>query len=312
MGLNYDEHHHGHENLKGKKLGISILLNLLITIAQVIGGIISGSLSLLSDALHNFSDVISLIISYIADLLTQKQYTPRQTFGYKRAEILAAMINATTLLVIAVMLVKEAISRLQQPVTIDSLWVILLAALSIFVNGGSVLLLKRDAAENMNIKSAYLHLFTDMMTSVAVLLGGIGMQYFKMFWVDSVLSILISVYLVYSSWGLLLQTLRILMQFTPPEIDCHAIEQKVLHSIPSIKNLHHMHVWQLNDKEIHFEAHLDFHDDRKLSETTVIIEELSHLLREQFNITHTVLQQEFDTDDAKDIIVDESKATCSK
>lgn len=305
MGHQHD-HHHDHGNLKGKKLGFSILLNLLITVAQVIGGLVSGSLSLLSDALHNFSDVISLLISYIADLLTKKESTPQQTFGYKRAEILAAMVNAATLLVIAGMIAKEAISRLQQPETINSLWVIILAALSILVNGGSVLLLKREAAENMNIKSAYLHLFTDMLTSVAVLLGGVGMQYFKMFWIDSVLSILISVYLVYSSWGLLLQTLRVLMQFTPPEVDCHAIEREIK-AFPEIENVHHIHVWQLNDKEIHFEAHLDFQEDLKLSQTVPVLNTFCQILREKFGITHTVLQQEFGVDDAKEMIVDERK-----
>ncbi len=126
--MGHHHQHHDHGDLKGKKLGISIILNLLITIAQIIGGLISGSLALLSDALHNFSDVISLVISYIADRLTQKQSTPQQTFGYKRAEILAAMINAATLLVIAVLLVKEAVIRLQQPEPVDSLWVIVLAA----------------------------------------------------------------------------------------------------------------------------------------------------------------------------------------
>ena len=190
MNNNHTEHAHG--DLKGKKLGISILLNITITIAQVVGGFISGSLSLLSDAMHNFSDVISLIISYIADKLTKKKYTLQQTFGYKRAEIIAAFINTVILLVIAVILAEEAISRFKQPVVIETLWVVALAILSIFVNGGSVLLLKKDASENMNIKSAYLHLFSDMITSFAVLLGGIAMWYFNIFWIDSALSILIA------------------------------------------------------------------------------------------------------------------------
>ena len=233
-------HHHDHGDLKGKKLGVSILLNVLITVAQVIGGLISGSLSLLSDALHNFSDVLSLIISYIADLLTKRRSTVRETFGYRRAEILAAMINAATLLGIAVLLVKEAVLRLQHPEPVESVWVIALAGLSILVNGGSVLLLKHEAEDNMNIRSAYLHLFTDMLTSVAVLIGGVGMHFYNLFWIDSVLSILISIYLVYSSWGLFLQTLRVLMQFTPPNVDCHAINEAI-RDFPSIKNIHHIH-----------------------------------------------------------------------
>ena len=303
MGNN---HHacHEHGDLSGKKLGVSVILNIIIALAQVIGGFISGSLSLLSDALHNFSDVISLIISYIANRLAKKEYTPKQTFGYKRAEIIAALINASTLLVIAVMLAQEAISRFNNPVVIESSWVIALATLSIFVNGGSVLLLKHDAAENMNIKSAYLHLFSDMITSIAVLLGGIAMYFFKIFWIDSILSILIVAYLVYLSWGLLMQTLRILMQFTPPEIDLKAIENEILR-FPSIENIHHVHVWQLSDKEIHLEAHIDFSRDLKLSKATEITRQVVKLLKDKFEITHAILQPEIGSDDSKQIIVDD-------
>jgi len=303
MNNNHIEHAHG--DLKGKKLGISILLNITITIAQVVGGCISGSLSLLSDAMHNFSDVISLIISYIADKLTKKKYTLQQTFGYKRAEIIAAFINTAILLVIAVILAEEAISRFKQPVVIESLWVIALAILSILVNGGSVLLLKKDASENMNIKSAYLHLFSDMITSFAVLLGGIAMYYFNMFWIDSALSILIAAYLVYSSCGLLRRTLGVLMQFAPPGTDLRAIENEILR-FPTIENIHHVHVWQLNDKEIHFEAHIDFNEDIKLSKVAEIMGQVRQLLRDKFKINHAILQPEIGSDDSNQFIVDES------
>jgi len=302
MNNNHTEHAHG--DLKGKKLGISILLNITITIAQVVGGFISGSLSLLSDAMHNFSDVISLIISYIADKLTKKKYTLQQTFGYKRAEIIAAFINTAILLVIAVILAEEAISRFKQPVVIESLWVIALAILSILVNGGSVLLLKKDASENMNIKSAYLHLFSDMITSFAVLLGGIAMYYFNIFWIDSALSILIAAYLVYSSCGLLRRTLGVLMQFAPPGTDLRAIENEILR-FPTIENIHHVHVWQLNDKEIHFEAHIDFNEDIKLSKVAEIMGQVRQLLRDKFKINHAILQPEIGSDDSSQFIVDE-------
>jgi cobalt-zinc-cadmium efflux system protein len=301
-----NNHHtyHDYGDLSVKKLGFSIILNIIITIAQVIGGFISGSLSLLSDALHNFSDVISLIISYIANRLAKKKYTLKQTFGYKRAEVVAALINASTLLVVAVMLAQEAISRFNKPIAIESSWVIALATLSILVNGGCVLLLKHDASENMNIRSAYLHLFSDMITSIAVLLGGIVMYYFKIFWVDSILSILIVVYLVYLSWGLLMQTLRILMQFTPPDIDLKAIENEIL-NFPAIENIHHVHVWQLSDKEIHLEAHIDFSRDLKLSKATEITRQMVKLLKDKFGIAHAILQPEIGSDDSKQIIVDD-------
>jgi len=301
MGHNHD---HNHGDLKGKKLGFSILLNILITIAQVIGGLISGSLSLLSDALHNFSDVIALIISYIADKLTQKEFTQEQTFGYKRAEVIAALINAASLIAIALILAKEAITRFHEPVEIESFLVIALAAFSILVNGGSVLLLKKDSEENMNMKSAYLHLLSDMISSVAVLAGGIGMYYLQIFWIDSVLSIMIAVYLVYSSFGLLVKTLRVLMHFVPSDLDLMAIKDDIL-QIPSIENIHHIHAWQLNDKEVHFEAHIDFKEDLCLSKVCEITDQIKNLLKDKFQIEHIVLQSEFGVVDTKHLVVDE-------
>ena len=301
MGHNHD---HDHGSLKGTRLGISILLNIFITAAQVIGGLASGSLSLLSDALHNFSDVIALLISYVADRLTRKKFTPRQTFGYKRAEVIAALVNAASLIAIAILLAKEAVIRFREPVEIGSFWVIALAACSVLVNGGSVLLLKKDSENNMNMRSAYLHLFSDMITSVAVLAGGFGMHYFKIYWIDSLLSIFISIYLVYSSFGLLVGTLRVLLQFTPESIDLSALKDAIVEN-PAVDNIHHMHVWQLNDKEIHLEAHIDFKEDLLLSQVCEINARIREMLREKFEITHIVLQSEYGVKDTKHLVVDE-------
>lgn len=298
--------HHHHPDLKGKKLMLSILLNTAITLLQVVGGIISGSLSLISDALHNLSDVISLILSYIANRLTQKKYTNETTFGYKRAEIMAAFINAVILIGVALFLVKEAFERLYEPVVIDSIWVIALALLGIAVNGGSVLLLRKEAKDNMNIQAASLHLFFDMITSVAVLLGGVAIYTMQVYWVDSVLSVIIAIYLVYSSLGLVVRTLKILMQFAPQGVDLHEMEEQI-RELPAIANIHHVHLWQLNDREIHLEAHIDFEDDLKLSEVCKHIRKVENILRAEFKIHHVTLQAEYGCTDNKDLVVDERK-----
>ena len=161
-------HTHHSEDRKGRNLFIAIFLNILITVSQVIGGVISGSLSLLSDALHNFSDVLSLIVSYIANRYAKTKASFDKTFGYKRAEIIAAFINAVSLIIVALYLIYEAILRFIYPQEIESSLVIWLALLGILANGFSVLLLRKDSRENMNMRSAYLHLFTDMSASVAV------------------------------------------------------------------------------------------------------------------------------------------------
>ena len=298
-------HHHSHQHgqLSGNRLLFSIVLNIIITASQIIGGIISGSLALISDAVHNLSDVISLIISYAANLLSnKKKQTLHQTFGFKRAEIIAAFINSSTLIVIAVFLAIEAIKRLNETREIESNLVIWLAFIAILGNGLSVLLLKKDANHNLNMKSAYLHLITDMLTSIAVLVGGLLMKYYEIFWLDAILTLLISIYLLYMSWNIFIDSLKILMLFAPKHLEIEAIQKEII-SVPEIENIHHVHIWQLNDHDVHFEAHIEFNKDIKLSDFDQICSKVELILFEKFHINHSNLQPEFERDDHKDFII---------
>ncbi|MRT94673.1 cation diffusion facilitator family transporter [Ancylomarina sp. 16SWW S1-10-2] len=295
-------HKHDHGNLKGRNLGIAILLNIGITVAQLIGGFISGSLALMSDALHNFSDVLSLILSWFASKLSKKNQTSAQTYGYKRAEILAALINAVSLIVIAFFLLKEAIFRFSEPIEVQSGLVMMLGGLSIVLNGLSVLLVQKDAKENMNMRAAYLHLFTDMISSVAVVLGGLAMYLWDVAWVDPVLSIGIALYLVYSSWGLIKESVRILMQFAPSKINLEDINRE-LQNIPEVTNIHHVHVWQLDDKQINLEAHISFKKDLSLSQVDEILHHIKHVLDDKFDINHVTLQPEINGSCGDDSLV---------
>ncbi|MCZ6595558.1 MAG: cation diffusion facilitator family transporter [Bacteroidetes bacterium] len=298
----HSHQNHGHHDLDGRNLLISIILNIVITISQVIGGIISGSLSLLSDALHNFSDVLSLIVSYIANKYSKKQASLNRTFGYKRSEIIAAFINAATLMIVAVYLVYEAIIRFFNPKEIESGLVIWLALLGIIANGFSVLLLRKSARDNMNMRSAYLHLITDMSASIAVLVGGLLMKYFGWFWVDSVLTILIAAYLIFMGYGLLKKSFKVLMLFSPDDINLEKLRDAIS-QYSEIKNVHHIHIWQLNEKETHMEAHIDFYDDILLSQFDVILDKIEKQLYIDFGINHVNIQPEYQKDDPKDIIV---------
>ncbi len=294
-------HIHKHE-VKGKNLIYSILLNILITVAQLAGGIISGSLALISDALHNFSDVLSLGFSLFANKLSRKKASINQTFGYKRAELIAAFINAITLVVVALILTYGAIERLFNPHPIESGLVIWLAILGIAVNGFSVLLLQNDAKHNINMKSAYLHLLTDMMASVAVLIGGLLMKFYGWYWVDSVMTILIAVYLIIVGVDLIKKATKMLMLFTPEFIDIKEIVREV-HKVSGVNKLHHIHVWHLNDEELHLEAHLDCTEDIKMSEFNTLLDKVEMVLFEQFHINHINIQPEFKKEDPKDFIV---------
>ncbi len=303
MGHNHSHFHsHDHPDLKGRNLIISILLNSLITVAQVVGGLVSGSLSLLSDALHNFSDVLSLIVSYIANLLSKRPSSNNKTFGYKRAEIIAAFVNAAALMIVAVILIIEAIERFQNPKEVESNLVIWLSLLGIVANGFSVLLLKKDADSNMNMKSAYLHLLTDMMASVAVLIGGILMKFYHWYWVDPILTLAIAIYLIYMGFDLLKQSTRVLMLFTPNSIEVHKIVESI-GKIGPVKNIHHVHIWQLNEDEVHLEAHIDFNKDIRLSEFDAILEQIEEEVYHRFGINHVNIQPEFGKCDSKQLIV---------
>ena len=295
-----NEHHHHHE-VSGKNLFITIVLNIIITVSQIIGGILSGSLALLSDALHNFSDVLALIIAYVANRLSTYPSSEVKTFGYKRAEILATLFNSSILVGVGIFLIVEAIKKFLHPEVIDSNLVIWLGVLSIVLNSASVLLIKDDSHDNMNIKAAYLHLLTDVMTSVAVVLGGVLMHFFDIFWIDPLISILIAIYLIWASFGLVKESSAILMQFSPKDIDI----QKVIDTIKTqkeIENLHHIHIWKLDDKNIHLEAHLDFKEDIPISLSNKVLDSLEDILQKEFHIYHTTFQCEYKRDDDKSIV----------
>ncbi|MDI3527707.1 MAG: cobalt-zinc-cadmium efflux system protein [Tenuifilum sp.] len=295
-----NEKHHHHHEVSGKNLGIAILLNVLITIAEVVGGFVSGSMALLSDATHNFSDVLSLIISYVANKVASKKATPSRTFGLKRSEILAAFINSATLMGLAIVILVEGTKRLFTTVSINSSWVIWLAFLSIVVNGLSVLFIRNDSHKNINIKSAYLHLLSDMLTSIAVLAGGLAMKYLQWYWVDAVFSIVIAIYLIFTSWGIFKTSLKIFMQFSPEGINLNPIINEI-EDIQGVKNIHHVHVWQIDEHEIMFEAHLDVNEDIKISDFEVILKQVKDTLAKR-GINHITIQPEYSVSDSKQLI----------
>lgn len=296
-------HHHHQQQINGNGLLFSILLNIVITVAQVIGGLISGSLALISDALHNLSDVISLIISYVANLLNHRnKQTIRQTFGYKRAEIIAAFINAISLIVIAIFLAYKALNNFFNVHDVKSDIVIWLALLGVLANGLSVLIIKKDAEHNLNMKSAYIHLLADMLTSIAVFFGGLLMKYYQIYWIDSVVTLIIVIYLIYMSWDILVQSLKILMLFAPEHIVIREVEIALL-ELKEIKNIHHVHIWQLNEYDFHLEAHIEFKKDIKLSDFDGVCEQIEKLLLNKFNINHCNLQPEYFRNDIKEFII---------
>ncbi len=286
-------HSHHNKEVSLNKLLFTIFLNLVITLAQIVGGIISGSLALISDAIHNFSDSVSVILAYFAQVLSRKPSTRKSTFGYKRAEILAAFINAVSLIGISIYLVFEAVDRFINPQAVDVAWMFWLGLLGLFANGISVVVLNREKDKNINIKAAYLHLVGDALTSVAVVMGAVLIWLFQIVWVDAAVTILISIYLFVHTLHLLKESVTILMQMSPADLDVEAIKNRLM-QIEMLHDVHHIHIWNLTDKLIHFECHINLKNDLKVSETNAIFEKVRKILYDDFDIEHTTIQFEFD------------------
>jgi cobalt-zinc-cadmium efflux system protein len=206
------------------------------------------------------------------------------------------------LIVVALLLIYGATERFFNPQKIASALVIWLSILGIVVNGLSALMLKNDSDKNLNMKSAYLHLLTDMLASVAVLVGGLLIKYYQWFWVDSVMTLLIAIYLIIVGFDLLKKSTQMLMLFTPVHIDINEIIKEV-HKISGTGKLHHIHVWHLNDDELHLEAHLDCLEDIKMSEYNEILHKIEHILLDKFQINHINIQPEYKRHNEMDFIV---------
>ncbi len=291
--MTHAAHDHGDiKQINQKRLLISILLNLGITVAEIIGGLLSNSLALISDALHNFSDTLALTIAYIANRISKRKSTEARTFGFKRIEILSAFFNALVLISISIYLFYEAFERVYNPEPINGLIMLIVAIIGLLGNLISIILLSSDKSKNLNIKAAYLHLLGDTLSSVAVIVGGILIYYYNMHWVDPLITIIIGLYIIKEAWSILRETGEILMQGTPRDLSLDKLKSELM-KLDHVNDIHHMHAWRLNDKKIHFECHVDLDLDLAVSQTQEIGDRIEHLLHEEFDIGHTTLQFEY-------------------
>jgi len=282
------------ENNKESRLIISAGLNFVTTVAQIIGGILSGSLSLISDALHNLSDTVALVISFFAVRLAKRKNTEAQTFGYKRAEILAALFNACALVVVSIFLFKEALARFAHPHPINSVLMLSVASVGLIANIISVFLLKTHAHEDLNVRAAYVHLFSDFLSSIAVIIGACAIFISRAYWIDPALTVIIGIYVLREGYKIIEESTHILMQHVPKGISLKEIQTRI-ESIDGVKDIHHAHLWAVTERDIHFEAHINVSRDMPVSETCVLVKQVEEALKEKFAITHVTLQIELDS-----------------
>ncbi len=293
-------HSHNAEGTSEKNLFITMALNFFITVAEIIGGFISGSLSLISDAFHNFSDGVAIIITYIAIRLSKRPKTFKYTFGLKRAEIIAAIINASTLIIISFFLIKEAVERFNSPSPITGSMMLIVASLGLIANVVGTLLLKKGSEGNLNIRATYFHLLSDAVSSLAVIIGALFIIFYKIYWIDPLLTILISIYILKETYEIVKESLKIVMMSSPDGIELNELKLLV-ESVTGVKNIHHIHLWKLNDNDTHFEAHIEV-EDMAVSKTSEIQKLIEDKLHDKYEINHTTLQFECGACEEVDLI----------
>ena len=290
MAHHYHHHHHHSKDDSDRSLIVAVSINILLTVFQIVGGIISGSLALIADALHNLSDAASLGIAIFARKISRKPADQSKTFGYKRAEVVAALINLTILVIISLYLLYEAIWRFFDPVSISGWVIVIVAGVALVIDMITALITLRLSKNNMNMKAAFLHNLSDALASLAVIVAGSLIILYQWFWVDTLLTLLLSLFILYQGLAMLPKTIHLLMEGAPEDIDFDAIKKSLL-SLEGVDDIHHVHVWSLDEETIALEAHVVANIET-FDEMESIKNIIKKKLSDEFNIKHSTLEFE--------------------
>jgi len=282
-------------NQNKNRLIIAIGLNILIVIIQVIFGLYSNSISLITDAIHNFQDVISLIVSLIAILALSKKPTLEMTFGFLKAESMAGFVNSLILMITLIFIIYEAALRLSHPEEVKGLFVIIFGFIAFIVNLISALILKHHHEEDdhhyhedINIAAAYIHLLSDALLSLSVVIGGIFIYLFQISIIDPILSLIFSIYIFKETFPILKNSYKVLMEAAPSNINLYELIDEMKSRFDEIIEIHDIHVWSLSSKDVYFTGHIVVKDMDKSME---VLEKLEKFLKEK-GITHSTIQIE--------------------
>ena len=252
-------HHHHHHHIDPKsgdgRMALAVGVNILLTVAQIIGGILSGSLALIADALHNLSDALSLFIAFFARKIARRPADDIMTFGYGRAEVVAALINYTSLIIVGLWLAFEAVMRFLDPQPVDGWLVVGMASLALVIDLVTAWLTFRMAKDSVNIRAAFLHNVADALGSVAVIAAGIAILVFDWLWVDPAITLLIAAYILWMAWGEMGGVIRILMLGTPEHLSLHDVKATIM-AVEGVSDLHHLKLWSAQEHEIALTAHI--------------------------------------------------------
>ena len=280
--------HETHENLDNK-LKLGLVLNTGFTIFEFVIGFFSGSLALISDAGHNLTDSLSILITFFANKIAKRQANVGHTYGYGRATILAALINGLILLSLALYIFYEAYQRMQNPQPVEGGVVMLVAFVGILINT-SIALLFRNNKSDLNIRSAYTNMLFDALASVGALVAGLLIIVTKQVFFDSLISIVIGILLIRSSWSVVKAAMRILLEGVPEGIDIDKVKETILKT-SSVKNVDDLHIWALSSQNAAMSCHIVI-EDCDVKESTEIIKQIKETLYQRFNIHHATIEAE--------------------
>ncbi|MBZ0127735.1 MAG: cation diffusion facilitator family transporter [Rhodobacteraceae bacterium] len=286
----HHHHHHGAADLGGRRLALAIVVNLGLTVAQIIGGVVSGSLALIADAIHNLSDALALVIAWAARRIGQRPADADMTFGYKRAEVVAALINYTSLIAIAIYLIVEGVNRLMDPQPIDGWIVVVLAGLALTVDAATAALTYTMSRTSLNIRAAFLHNLADALASIGVIIAGSLILIYDLRWVDPALTLMIAAYILWQSLVEIRPAIRILMLAGPSDLPLEDVLAR-LGGIDGIADIHHVHLWQMQEHQAAFDAHVQI-DPGRWDEADQLKRRMKQVLAEEFGIHHSTLELE--------------------
>ena len=304
------EHHHSTENHSGhshshtpvitslnKAFIIGIILNMGYVLVQIIIGLKINSLSLLSDAGHNFLDVAGLALAMVAFKLSTSKSTSKYTYGLKKASVLISLLNAVILLISIGAIGYAAIFRFKYPEPLPGKIIAIVALIGIFINGISAFMFFREKDKDINVKAAFLHLASDALVSLGLVVGGIVIYYTHLYWIDPLLSMIICLVIIASTWSLLKGSLRLSLDGVPENVTIENVKRQILQT-NGVKDIHHIHIWAISTTQNAMTAHLVLYDSLTNLEVAKLKDNLKHQL-EHLNIHHTTLETEFETENCE-------------
>ena len=292
-----DGHHHHHDvaSTSDGRLIMAVAINVGLTVVEVVAGVLAGSLALIADAVHNFTDAASLGVALAARRIGRRVADEQFTYGYRRAELVGALINLTTLLVIAFFLVLESIERMLDPQPVMGIWVVAAASVALVVDLGTAGLLWRMSEDNMNVRAAWLHNLTDAAASLAVIATGAAIAVYDIALLDPLVTVALAAWMAWMAIGMLKRTATMLMDGTPPGLDLQAVADAIA-ELPGVVHAHHLHAREIDEDRRSLEAHIIVERDVDAEAMIGVTRAARELLQDRFDVQHTTLQLELATD----------------